>query len=267
MCIVYIDDVIVFSNNFKDHLEHLKIVFDRLRENQFVAKPEKCTFCCDELEFLGHVVSNEGIKTDPKKIEKIKNAAAPQNVKELRAFPVLASYYRRFVHNYAKIAHPLTYLTGDVPYLWTEDQEHAFQELKNRLVSTPILAYPQYDIPFEIHTDASNIAISGVLVQKQDGQEKVIAYASRTLSPPEKNYSVTERECLAVHHFINHYECYLDKPFTVITDHDALVWLFKKEQVKGRLARWILSLQQHTFTIKHQAGKNHEVYSWDSRKD
>ena len=238
ICMVYIDDIIVYRPSFEEHLHHLTEVFDCLLKNNLVLRPEKCSFCCDEMTFLGHRISNKGIQTDPTNIEVVQKAKPPTTVSEVRQFLGLASYYRRFIKNFAIIAAPLTSITGQTTFSWNQEQQKAFEILKEALVSAPILAYPQFDLPFELHTDASNISIGAVLSQHIDGAEHVIQYASRTLNPAERNYDTTERECLAIHHWVKYFRCYLaGKPFVVVTDHEALKWLFNKtkETIKPRL--------------------------------
>ena len=260
-CMVYIDDIIVFSETFQTHLDDLQSVFNRLRTNNLVLRPDKCSFCCDKMTFLGHEISNEGIRADPAKIEIIKNTLPPSTVSEVRQFLGLASYYRRFIENFAKIANPLTSLTGNTAFEWHEEQQIAFETLKEKLMSAPILAYPRFDQPFELHTDASLNSIGGVLTQVIDGKERAIHFASRSLNPAERNYDTTERECLAIHHWTKYFRCYLaDRRFTIVTDHDALKWLFNKSKdgIKARLLRWMLNLQSYDFEVKHRKGKQHQ---------
>ena len=260
VCMVYIDDIIVFSENFDKHIQDLQAVFDRLSNNYLVLRPDKCSFCCDKMTFLGHEISNEGIKADPTKIEVIKNAVPPINVNEVRQFLGLASYYRHFIKKFAKISSPLSMLTGNSPFIWGNEQQKAFEDLKNKLISAPILAYPRFDLPFELHTDASLTAIGGVLSQIIDGHERVIHYGSRSLNPAEQNYDTTERECLAIHHWTKYFRCYLaDREFTIVTDHEALKWLINKSKdtqgVKPRLQRWLLNLQFYKFKVVHRNPK------------
>ena len=261
ICMVYIDDIIVYSQDFDQHLEHLQEIFNRLSENSLVLCPKKCSFCCDELFFLGHKVSNKGIETDSTKIDKVQNAETPKNVKEVQQFLGLASYYRHFIKDFSLIAAPLSSLTGNIPFTWQEPQQKAFDLLKQKLTTAPILAYPDFSKPFVLHTDASTHSIGAVLCQEQEGQERVLQYASRSLNPAERNYSTSEKECLSVYHWIKYFRCYLaDKEFTVVTDHNALTWLFNKQQegTNSRLFRWMLQLQAYSFKVLHRAGKKHD---------
>jgi hypothetical protein len=194
---------------------------------------------------------------DPAKVEKVKNYPRPKNITQVRGFLGLAGYYRKFVKGFAKRSAPLTeLLRKGVAYKWTNRQEEAFEDLKNCLISTPIRVYPDFNEPFILLTDASTVAIGAILSQKdQQGNERVIAYASRQLRPAEKNYYATELECLAVVWSIKHFSKYLyGSKFILFTDHSALTSLQNKTDVKGRLARWIMSLQPYDYEVKHREG-------------
>ncbi|GBB91667.1 hypothetical protein RclHR1_19010001 [Rhizophagus clarus] len=257
---VYLDDIIVYSETFEEHLKHLGIVFDHLQAAGLKLNPGKCFFMKAELEFLGHIISAQGIQTDPAKTEKVKNFPKPKNTTQLRGFLGLASYYRRFVPNFARIATPLNKLLrkGTV-YQWTAEQDKAFNALKECLVTSPILAFPNFNKQFILFTDASILGLGAILSQLDEkNQEHVIAYASRTLNKAEKNYTATELECLAVVWAIKHFHAYVyGQKFKLITDHLALKYLFNTTIPAGRTARWILKLQVYDFETIHRAGKKH----------
>ena len=198
--LVYLDDIIIFSKSYDEHLQHLQQVFDLLKEAQLKINPEKCHFCTNKIQFLGHVISGQGIQPDPAKIEKIINLNAPFNVKQLRTVLGLFSYYRRFVKNYSKLVAPLNdLLKKDVPYNWTKQHQEIFEILKEKLTTALILSYSDFNQSFILSTDASTTGLGAVLSQKDsEGREHPIWYASRTLSPAEKNYHITEQEALAV---------------------------------------------------------------------
>jgi hypothetical protein len=223
---VYLDDVIIYTKgNFEQHMDHLHQVFIALEKANLKIKLKKCHFVLPNIHFLGHVVGQDGIKPDPEKIDKVKNFPVPTNLTQLRAALGLFSYYRKFIKDFSKIAKPmLLLLKKDAPFNWNEKQQNAFERLKEMLVKAPILSYPDFNKSFIIYTDASGIGLGAVLSQiKEDEKEHVIAYASRSLNPAEKNYSVTDQECLAVVWAIKHFQHYLGlKPFTIITDHSAL---------------------------------------------
>ena len=210
-CNVYVDDILIFSNSVSEHVEHLKQVFDRLRRAGLMLHPQKCTLAKREVNYLGHVVSKEGIMPDPGKIKSVKEMPVPTNVKAVRQFLGLASYYRRFIPKFAKIANPLHALTHqDVPFIWTQACQDAFSKLKELLSSPPVLAYPNFTKPFVLHTDASIQGLGAVLEQEQeDGKLHPIAYASRTLNKCEQKYGITEMETLGVVWAARHFRAYL----------------------------------------------------------
>ena len=259
-CLVYLDDVIVVGRNFEEHLLHLKSVFQRMRESNLKLKPTKCALCLEKVNFLGHVVSRDGVATDPAKTNKVAQWPTPSTKKEVQRFLGLASYYRRFVENFATIAKPLHQLIEkNREFKWTEQCQHAFEELRHRLVSAPVLSFPDFTKPFVLDTDASDTGIGAVLSQLQeDGSERVIAYASRVLSKPERRYCVTRKELLAVVVFVKQFRPYLlGKRFTLRTDHGSLTWLWNFRNPEGQLARWLERLQEFNFEIVHRQGRKH----------
>lgn len=267
-CLVYLDDILVFSRTVPEHLERLEILFKRLRRANLKLKPSKCKLLRSSVVFLGHVVTKDGISTDPEKISAVAEWPIPRNLTELRSFLGLCSYYRRFVRGYAEVAAPLHYLSQkNVKYKWTNEQQLAFDELKRRLTSSPILTTPIDEGEYRLDTDASNNSIGAVLSQVQEGEERVIAYASRTLSGPEKNYCATRRELLAVVFYINQFRSYiLGREFVVRTDHSALQWLRRTPEAIGQQARWLEKLEEYTFKVEHRPGRKHGNADALSRK-
>ncbi len=209
-CLIYLDDIIIFSTDFDQHLERLEAVFTRLRQYNLKLKASKCEFFRHEVLYLGHVVSREGIKTDPSKIDTVKNWPTPTSAKDVRKFLGFTGYYRRFIKNYASIARPLNDLLVGIstnkekrrkpntPFGWGQTQQTAFDELVDKLVNPPVLAYADYNLPFVVHTDASASGLGAVLYQHQEGKDRVVAYASRSLKPSEKNYPAHKLEFLAL---------------------------------------------------------------------
>ena len=211
ICLVYIDDVIVFSSKFEEQIHRLRLVFDRFRQGNLKLKPGKCHFAQASVNYLGFIVSSKGVLLDPdNKLAAVDSFPVPKYVKEVCSFLGLCNYYRRFVEKFASIASPLNHLTRkDVSFVWTPEGEEAFVELQCRLCSPPILAYPDFHQPFHLYTDASQSAIGYVLGQVIDGKEVVIAYGGRELNSAETRYSTTKREALAVVDGIKKYQPYL----------------------------------------------------------
>jgi hypothetical protein len=258
--LVYLDDINIYSTTFEEHLEHLQDVFDRLREAGLKLGPDKCHFCKTELAFLGHSISDKGIAPDPAKIEKVQNFLIPTNLTELRGFIGLASYYRRFIQDFATITAPLNkLLKKDTPFIWTDECQQAFEFLKDALTTAPILSYPNFEEPFILYTDASYQGLGAVLGQKdEEGNEHVIAYASRSLDKAELNYAPTEIECLAAVWGMKYFRPYIyQSTFELVTDHAALKWLINKPDPSKRMARWIMTLTDYPYTISYKQGKRH----------
>lgn len=258
-CLIYLDDIIVFSRTFNEHISHLRQVFDRLRAANLKLKPSKCFFAKREISYLGHVVNNNGIHPDPGKVSAVSEFPTPNSLKELRAFLGLSGYYRRFIQDYAKIAHPLYNLTKkDVKFTWTDECQHAFEKLKNQLVQAPALGYPDMTAPFRLYSDSSDTAVGAVLCQKQDGVERVISYAGRALDKAQRNYGITEKECFALIFAIKQFDCYLRaSKFTAVVDHMALKWLLSLKEPSGRLMRWTMLVQAYDFNVEYKPGRHH----------
>jgi len=268
---VFIDDIIIHSSTEDEHLELLQWVFQRLRGEHYYAHPKKCEFMMDEVSFLGHVVNSVGIAMQKHKVAAIQDWPTPTSKREVRGFLGLAGYYRRFVESFATIAQPLTLLTGDnVEWQWLEAQQLAFQQLKDRLSSAPILVYANPSRPYVLQTDASNCAVGAVLSQPQsDGTERPIAFWSHKLNKAEYNYSATEKELLAIVLACEHWAGYLEGsqcPILVRTDHQPLTWLNTRPVVTARLARWVARLTGYDFKIDYVKGKENVVADALSRR-
>ncbi|XP_046687392.1 uncharacterized mitochondrial protein AtMg00860-like [Homalodisca vitripennis] len=184
---------------FKELIENLRKVLQRLREASMTLNPSKCTFGYQEVKVLGHTVSAKGVSPDAGKIKDILNFEPPRRLRALRSFLGLANYYRKFVPDYSKIARPLIELTKkNKSFIWGTEQQEAFQTLKEKLTTAPILRHFDPKLPVELHTDASDIGVGAVIMQKEKGDALPVAYASRRLSEAEKKYTVTEKECIGV---------------------------------------------------------------------
>ena len=258
-CLIYIDDIIAFSKTFDEHVDRLTQVLQILRAANLKLASHKCKLFRSRVEFLGHVVSDRGVETDPKKIEAISGWPEPKTVKEVRSFIGLSSYYRRFVKDFAKLARPLHRLTEkDTSFEWTTECQEAFNSLKAALASPPILGYPLVDGLFTLDTDASLDGIGAVLSQEQDGVEKVIAYYTRALTHTERKYCVTRRELLAVVESVKHFHhCLYGRHFVIRTDHGSLRWLLNFKNPEDQMARWLEDLFVLDFEIQHRPGRQH----------
>ena len=259
ICLIYLDDIIVYGNSVGQMLTRLETVLTRIRNARLKLKPDKCVLFQKQVKFLGHVVSSEGVSTDPEKVSAVSQWPVPLDVHQVRSFLGTASYYRRFVRSFATIAKPLHRLTEKgQDFIWTTECQTAFDTLKTKLVEAPVLAYPLREGMFILDTDASGLGIGGVLSQVQDGVERPLAYASRTMTKPERNYSVTRRELLAVVEFCKHFRHYLiGRKFRLRTDHAALTWLKNLKDPSGQYARWQGTLGQFTYETVYRAGKQH----------
>ncbi|KAK4326756.1 hypothetical protein Pmani_002773 [Petrolisthes manimaculis] len=232
-------------------------VFIRLQDAGLKLKLSKCAFVCKQTTFLGHTIDADGIHTLQNKVHAVSNYPTPTNTDQVRSFLGLSGYYRRFIKDYALIASSLTsLLKKDVPFQWSETRQKSFCDLKHALTSAPVLAYPDFSKPFILNTDASYSGLGAVLMQKHQGKNSPIAYASRTLNKAEKNYAVTEIESLAVVWALKKFKyiiyCY---PVEILTDHKPLLHLFKGKDLSGRMARWLLTVQDYMPTFTYIKGK------------
>ena len=217
----YLDDIIVCTRTFEEHMSMLRKIFDRLYEAKLRPNTDKCHFFRPKLQYLGHVVDEKGLHTDPEKVAAIQNLSPPRNIKEARRFLGLISWYRRFIKDVSQVAAPLhQLLKKKAQWEWTKEHQEAFEELIRRLISAPILACPDWTKEFVLQTDASKDGLGAVLTQSDGETESIIAYASRAVNKAESNYSVTELECLAVKWGIWKMRDYLEGyHFVVVTDH------------------------------------------------
>jgi len=257
-CLVYLDDVIVFGGTFEEELARLDEVFSRLQSAKLKLKPAKCSLFQHEVEFLGHVVSAEGIAMQDEKVAAIRDWPPCKNVSEVRVFMGLSEYHRRFVKDFSIIACPLyDLMKKGVKFCWTDDCQKAFDTLKQRLMTGPVLALPENEGTYLLDTDASDSGLGAVLSQIQPG-ERVIAYASRTLSAPERKYETTRKELLAVVYGLKRFRQYLlGRHFTIRTDHAALSWLRRTPKPMPQLARCLTYIEQFDYEVLHRPGTKH----------
>jgi hypothetical protein len=261
------DHIDVYSRTFEEHVQGLRLVLDRLRGANLMVKLDKCEFAQPKLKTLDHIIDRHGVSPDPEKVEAVKNfprlarqESNAKKLKALRAFLGLLSYYRRFIDGFAMMAKPLHDLVGKKgPFIWTEEAEKSFNTLHEALVKVTRLAYPEVEWPFEIHSDACDYGIGAALVQRDETGERPIAFASRLLTKAERNYSITEKECLALVWAVKKFHCYIwGAEVKLVTDHHALCWLTTKKDLAGRLARWALSVQTNQPVIIYKSGRLHE---------
>ena len=258
VCLYYLDDIIVFSKDWEEHLHRLRMVFLRLREANSRLGHQKCTLARTSMTFLGHLVSEEGLWPDPRLLESIREIQPPSSVAQVRSFLGLVGYYRRFIKGFSKIAALLNkLLEKNIPIIWTEECTKAYQELKDLLLKEPVVAYPDFSVPFRLYTNASNIGLGAILAQKQEGRERILCCPSRTINKSEQNYSATKKECPAVVWGIEYFRNYLiANHFKVYTDHYSLQWLRSVKNEFALLHRCTAQLEDYDFEILHRPGKN-----------
>ena len=256
----YIDDVAVYSSCWREHIDHLRNLFLRLRRANLKVKPSKCQCAMFECVYLWHVVGKGTVRLESSKIEAIKRMPVPRTKKGVRQFLGLAGYYRRFIRDFATIATPLTELTrksAPQEVKWSLQAQEAFDTLKAKIASSPVLMCPDMSRMFTLQTDTSDYGIGAVLSQTgEDGEEHPVAFFSQKLLPRERRYSTIEKECLAIRMGTQAFRVYLiGKPFVVQTDHRALEWLYKMKDTTSRLTRWSLALQPFQFTVRYRRGQ------------
>ncbi len=270
----YIDDIIIFSPNLEIHIKHVSEVLSRLQNAGLVANLEKCEFFVPYIDFLGHRFSANGVFMDPKKVSAILEWPIPKCVKDVQSFIGLSNYYRKFIENFAKISHPLNKLTRkNVKFVWSKDAQDAFDTLKYKFTTAPILIPPNYDLPYIVETDSSNFAIGAILSQRLQSDNSVhpIAFYSRSLTSTERNYSIYDKELLAIVDSLENWRHLLkgtSTPFTIFSDHRNLLFNKKPEKMTQRHVRWSLFLAEFNFVIKYRTGSsNGKADSFSRRID
>ena len=259
---IYLDDILLFSSSFDEHIALLDTVLQRLRDVGLRLKRNKCHFLQHRTEYLGHIISADGVRPDPAKLDGISKLAPPASVEDIRRVLGMIGFYRRFIPHFARIAAPLyKLLKKDVAFVFGDEQLTAFNELRAELCRAPVLAYPDFARPFRVTTDASGTGLGAVLSQaSDDGLHHPVSFISRTLNAAERNYSVSEQECLGVVWAIRKFRPYVfATQFEVVTDHAALRWLRSIRDPRGRLGRWSLELQDCDFEVIHRPGSTNVV--------
>ena len=267
-CIVYLDDIIIFSQDAASHIERLEAVFKKLAKAGLKLKPSKCEFFIKRIKYLGHIISEEGVSTDPQEVEAVLHWPVPRTVYDVRAFLGFVGYYRRFIKGFSKAALPLRKLliglesqgkksAKHTPVDWGEEEQIAFDTLKSLCCKAPILAYPNYKLPFILHTDSSLEGLGAVLYQVQKGVKRVIAYASRSVNKTEMNYPVHKLEFLALKWAITdkfHDYLYGGNTFDVYTDNNPLTYVLSTAKLDACSHRWAARLANYNFNIHYRSG-------------
>ena len=257
--LTYFDDINVLGMGFEDHLKNLHKVFEHLQENNLKLKPRKCKFFQTKVPFLGKHTTRDGLAVDPRKIEAVVSWSVPKSKRDVESFLGFVNYHRHHIKDYANLAALLYSVTGKkVEFEWGESQQAAFESLREALVCTPVLTYPNPIDEFILDTDASGTAIGAELIQVQGGEERVISYGSFMLTPPQRKYCTTRLELLALVRFTREYRHYLlGRKFTVCTDHSSLAWLMRFRHLQGMLVCWLEELNQYDMVIQHRPGVKH----------
>ena len=269
---VYLDDILIATSTKEEHYNVIKEVFGRIKETGLRIKPSKCKILRQEVKFLGHVVNDKGIQTDPEKIAAIENFQRPSCIKNLRSFLGICNYYRRFINGYAKKAKILEGMCGSnkEKLIWTDACEIAFQDMKKALITAPILSFPNFKRQFILDTDASFDSIGAVLSQiGESGTEQVIAYGSHSMSAHEKGYCITRKELLAIFYFCQHFNHYLyGKKFKLRTDHKAITFMFRtKKPLTAQFQTWMNYLSSLDIEIEYRKGELHNNADMLSRRN
>lgn len=259
----YIDDILIFSQSWSNHIESIKSVFSRLQEANLTVNLAKTDFCKAKVIYLGHEIGQGSVAPTDAKINCINEFPVPENVKQLQRFLGMVGFYRNFCNNFSFVANPLTnLLKKSVPFKWSTECDQAFLKLKTMMCNKPVLITPDFNKPFKLFTDASDFSVAAVLCQDDSqGIEHPVSYFSRKLDCHQRNYSTVEKEMLAIVLALKHFDVYVDngKPITIFSDHNPLVFLNKIKDKNRRLLSWSLLLQEYDLTVVHIKGRDNVV--------
>ena len=263
-CKAYIDDAIIYSEEWKQHLEIIREFFKRLSDAKLTINLPKSEFCHASLTFLGHIVGQGQVRPVEAKVEAISDFPVPTGKRQLMRFLGMAGYYRKFCNNFSVIAEPLTNLLGKkVRYVWSEACQKSFDQLKAILKSAPVLSAPRFDREFKMAVDASDVGAGSVLLQEDDnGVDHPVCYFSKKFDKHQRNYSTIEKECLSLILALQHFQVYLssaNSPIVVFSDHNPLTFIHKMKNKNQRLLRWSLMLQEHNLDIRHIKGRDNII--------
>lgn len=267
----YIDDVVIHSASWTEHLQHLSDIFKRIRQAGLVVNASKCQLAKSEVCYLGYVLGSGTIRPQVSKVDAVRKCQPPSTKKGVRSFLGLVGWYRRFIPNFSSRAAPLSDLTRKTSpnkVVWSPECERAFLDLKDSMCNDPVLQSPDFSLPFTVQADASGIGLGAVLLQGEGEDKRPVQYVSRKLFPRETRYSTIEKECLAIKWALDTLKYYLvGKDFVLETDHRALQWLHRMRDFNSRITRWHLSLQPYRFTVRYKAGKDNVIADFLSRQD
>ena len=268
-CIVYIDDIIIFSKDREQHFKDLREVLNRLNEVGFKANISKCKFLQKQITCLGHIIDSKGILPTPDKVQALISKPIPTNLKELRSFMGLANYYRKYIKNFATITLPLSQLTKkNCKFIWTPEHTLAIDIIKSEIISPQCLVHPNFDKKFKITCDASTEAIGAVLSQEYDGHDRPIAFFSRNLHQSEKNYSIYELEALSIKSALSKWRVLiLGYNIEIYSDNQPAISLLRSKQCSGKIARFLALIQEFNCTFKYIPGKSNVVADFLSRNN
>ncbi|HEV7736662.1 MAG TPA: reverse transcriptase domain-containing protein, partial [Chlamydiales bacterium] len=256
--VVYIDDILIYSDNLEHHHKIVREVLEILRQNNLCLKPEKCLFDRLEIPYLGVIISENRIRMDPAKVKGVTEWPVPRAKKQLQAFLGFLNFYRRFIKDFSKVAHPLHHLTGKVPWEWTTKCQDAFDGLKKLITSAPVLHMATDEDPFKVEADSSDFATGAVLSQKQGDIWYPIAFLSKSLSEVERNYDIHDKELLAIIRALDEWRHFLEGAqyeVEIYTDHQRLIYFQTAQKLNRRQARWALFLSRFNYKLHHRAGK------------
>ena len=267
--LVYLDDIMIFSKTLEQHIKHVRHVLQKMQSKGLKLNLAKCSFFKTKIEWLGYIISAEGIEVDKKKIQAILDWPVPKNTLQILAYLGFTGWYRKFIEKYSHIAAPMTdLLKKDVPFVWTEKQQAAFEKLKTLLTTTPILALPSPDYPFHMYTDASDFAMGGVLMQDQGQGLRPVAFSSKKLSAAEQRYDIYEKEAMSQIYHLKQWRCYLQGAprSTCYTDNAVLKHLQTQAKLTSKQARWMLVLQEYNVYVDYITGRANVVADALSRR-
>ena len=261
-CLTYLDDIVIFSDTWQDHLNHIRALFTAIANFNLVMNLSKCEFGKSEIVYLGHKIGGGKVMPKSQNVEAIQNFPVPQSIKGVKQFLGITGYYRKFVPCYSDIASPLTELLKCKKFKWNDECNVAFEILKSILSSYPILRSPDYEKDFKLMVDASDLGIGAVLLQSDDGVDHAVSYFSRKINPAQRKYSTIEKETMALVLALKHFEIYATvekNPLKVFTDHNPLKYLAKFKDNNRRLHNWSLILQDFNIEIEHVKGKENVI--------